>query len=332
MDNTSAVRSAIKNKYDAMYREKEEQELAYQASLVVKQPELQELLKGHSKGRQIGGVFGSILWPLLLGFFVGEEIGDTKGGIIGAAIGALICVLPGMAVYFLIIGELENLDIMSLGLLPIYIIGMIIAFFKLVSNTGTNKKNKRIQQANDEKMDRYNEELHDMANKKEQSNKKIAEERRKMTDAANAELAKYDADANDFCQKALGNSSIAPMVEKTVEMFKRMISHQESGADVKYVEADFNYEVKTTGIVYVYESGYSNPDSEFNFHKERFHELNGYAECEGLAKALSVLVRARMKEEYPSELTSIRISNQDAFFTLHFKTANENFEAAKDIF
>lgn len=321
MENVSAIRMEIRKRYDSMYLEEEEKTRAYQATLVAEMPEMKPLKKGHSKGGQILGVIGSVIWPVVLGFLFGS--------VIGGGIGIFACVFVVISVSSIVEGEVSALHWILIGG---YIIGMVITFFAAVSNAGTKRENKKIQRENDEKMKRYNETLQDISDKKAKSNQKLAQERQKMTDAANAAIAKYDSDVDAFCQQALGNGGIEPMVAKTVEMFQRMISHQESGADVKYVEAKFNYEVRTTGIVYMYESGYSNPESEFNFQKERFHDLNRSEECEGLAKALSVLVIAKMKEEYPSELTTIRVSNEDARFHLHFKTANENFEAAKDIF
>ena len=315
------MREGIRRKYDSIYMEKEEAVKAYQATLTAEMPEMKPYEKERSKGMQILGVIMSVVWPVMFG--------GAMGGGIGGVIGMFVAAFMGMCGVRAVSGELDTTCMIVLG---VYIIGVIFSFFAVVSNASTKRTNKKIQRENDEKMKRYNEELQDISNKKMQSNQKLAEERRKLTDAANAEIARYDADVDAFCQQALGNSGIEPMVEKTVEMFKRMVSHQESGTDVKYVEADFNYEVSKTGIAYIYGSGYSNPESEFNFQKERFHDLNRDEECEGLAKALSVLVVARMKEEYPSDLTTIKVSNQDAYFNLYFKTANENFEAARDIF
>ncbi|MBD5537952.1 MAG: hypothetical protein HDQ99_20325 [Lachnospiraceae bacterium] len=316
-----SMRDKISNKYTAMYEASKQRELAYQETLKAEMPQMKQLLEGHSKAGQVLGIFGSIIWPVLAG--------AGMGGIIGVIIGALVCAFPVGAVVELTKGNTET---SVLVVLAIYIIGVVITFLLMVSNASTKKANKKIQHDNDEKMRHYNEELQDISNKKAQSNQRIAQEKERTDALRKAEIARYDADVDAFCQQALGNSGIAPMVEKTVEMFKRMVSHQESGTDVKYVEADFNYEVSKTGIAYIYGSGYSNPESEFNFQKERFHDLNRDEECEGLAKALSVLVVARMKEEYPSDLTTIKVSNQDAYFNLYFKTANENFEAARDIF
>lgn len=321
MSNLSIVRAEISNKYTEMYEAKKQQELAYQATLKAEMPQMKPLREGHSKKGQFFGILGSIIWPVLAG--------AGMGGIIGAIIGALVCAFPVGAVAELTKGNAET---SVLVVLAIYIIGFIITFLLAVSNASTKKANRKIQRDNDEKMRRYNEELQDISNKKAQSNQRIAQEKERTDALRKAEIDKYDADVDAFCQQALGNGGIESMVAKTVEMFKRMVSHQESGTDVKYIETDFNYEVSKTGITYVYGSGYSNPESEFNFQKERFHDLNHPEECEGLAKALSVLVVAKMREEYPSDLTTIRVTNQDAYFNLHFKTANENFEAARDIF
>lgn len=326
MSEASIIRTNIRNKYNQLYVEKETNERAYQASLKAEMPELKQFQKGHSKGGQIAGIFGSIFWPVMLG---------AGGGLIGIGIGIFALLFVGsMGAVMITEGEWGTGDMGPgpLLVIGIYIVGVVIAFFAVVSNAKTKKENKKIQQENDAKMRRYNEELQRISSEKEKSNQRIAQERKKMTDLANAEIKRYDEEVEAFCQQALGNSGITPMADRTVDMFKRMISHQESGSDVKYVEAQFQYKVTKEGISYVYGSGYSNPESGFDFKKERFHELGRNEECEGLAKALSVLVMARMKEDYPSDLTTIKVTNQDAAFTMHFKTANENFEAAKDIF
>lgn len=326
MSETSIIRTNIRNKYDTLYAEKEAGERAYQESLKAEMPELKQFEKEHSKGGQFLGVLGSIFWPVMLG---------CAGGFIGIGIGILACAFVVVCANAMIVeGEWGTGDMGPgpLIVIGIYIVGVVGTFFSMVSNAGAKRANRKIQQENDAKMRRYNEELQRINSEKEKSNQRIAQERKKMTDLANAEIRRYDEAVETFCQQALGNSGIAPMADRTVEMFKRMVSHQESGSDVKYVEAEFQYQVKKEGIFYVYKSGYSNPESSFDFKKERFHELVREEECEGLAKALSVLVTAKMKEDYPSDLTTIRVSNRDAVFTMHFKTANENFEAAKDIF
>lgn len=319
MSDVISMREKIRGQHEVVYVGTREREMAYQEGLKAEMPEMKPLREGHSKGDQIIGVLASIFWPVVAGI--------SMGGIVGAIIGGFLCIFPVGAVILLFAG-----DVGAAVELIIHIIGVIITYQIMVSNRRTQKMNAKIQKENDEKMYHYNEELQKISRLKAESNKRITQERQRTQEAADAQIAQYNADVEAFCQQALGNSSIEPMVARTTEMFKRMISHQESGADVKYIEADFNYQVGNLGITYVYESEYSNPESNFDFKKERFHELSRTEECEGLAKALSVLVIARMKEEYPSDLTTIKVSNEDASFNLHFKTANENFEAAKDIF
>ena len=114
-------------------------------------------------------------------------------------------------------------------------------------------------------------------------------------------------------------------------MFQRMISHADSGSNMRFVETDFTYQVVRTGIMYSYQSRYTNPQDDFNFDKQRFRNLNSDTECEGLAQALAKLTIRRMNKLYPT-LSSINVGHVDAEVILHFKMPNSNFVNATDIF
>ena len=135
-----------------------------------------------------------------------------------------------------------------------------------------------------------------------------------------------------YAQKDLAKAeSIAPMVDHVVSMFQRMISHADAGAHMKFIEADFTYQVITSGIKYSYQSRYTNPQDDYNFNKERYRDLHTPAECEGLAQALAKLAINKMKSIYPPNSINISLSHNDAQVTLHFKGANKNFVPARDI-
>ena len=135
-----------------------------------------------------------------------------------------------------------------------------------------------------------------------------------------------------YAQKVMAKSeSIAPMVEHVVGMFQRMISHADAGAHMKFIEADFTYQVINSGIKYSYQSRYTNPQDDYDFNKERYRDLNSPAECEGLAQALAKLVINKMKSIYPPNSINISLNHNDAQVTLHFKGANKNFVPARDI-
>ena len=146
------------------------------------------------------------------------------------------------------------------------------------------------------------------------------------------EIAAYDAEVKSYSQKILRSpESISPMVEHATNMFQRMISHADSGAHIRFIESDFTYLVRNTGIVYSYQSNYTNPQDDYNFNKERYRDLKSDSECEGLAQALAKLIIAKMKALYPANSINITVSHMDARVTMHFKGANKNFVPARDI-
>lgn len=150
------------------------------------------------------------------------------------------------------------------------------------------------------------------------------------------QIEAYNNQVKQYSQKALKNSaSIQPMADHVTDMFKRMISHANSASNVKYIETDFTYEVKKSEIVFYYDSDYSNPRSSYNFDTNRYRNLNSDVECEGLARALSVMTTRSVIASYPPHYVvgdKIPLDHIDARVTLHFKAVNKNFQTAKDIF
>ncbi len=179
------------------------------------------------------------------------------------------------------------------------------------------------------------------------SNANIDSEKQRLQDAANneirqeymradqrtqQEIAAYERDVRMYAQKVMAKAeSIAPMVDHVVNIFQRMISHADAGAHMKFIEADFTYQVVTDGIKYSYQSCYTNPQDDYNFNRERYRDLSTPAECEGLAQSLAKLVINKMKSIYPPNSINISLSHNDAQVTLHFKGANRNFVPARDI-
>ena len=186
-----------------------------------------------------------------------------------------------------------------------------------------------------------------MKNKVQTYNDDIDQQKRRLQDAANneirqeymsadqrtqQEIAAYERDVKMYAQKVMAKSeSIAPMVDHVVNMFQRMISHADAGAHMKFIEADFTYQVVTDGIKYSYQSRYTNPQDDYNFNRERYRDLSTPAECEGLAQALAKLVINKMKSIYPPNSINISLNHNDAQVTLHFKGANKNFVPSRDI-
>lgn len=146
------------------------------------------------------------------------------------------------------------------------------------------------------------------------------------------EIKQYNAEAKEFAKKAYRQGSkLDPMVNHTVTMFQRMISHANADTYIKFIEANLIFTVEIDGISFGYESGYINPLDDYNFEKKRFRNLNSLAECEGLARALTKMTIKKMKALYPPDSIHISFSHNDATVTLHFKGANPNFIPAQNI-
>lgn len=146
------------------------------------------------------------------------------------------------------------------------------------------------------------------------------------------EIAAYEHDVEIYAKKTQSNAdSLSPMVEHSIKMFQRMISHADAGAHMRFVEANLVYVVMNDGIRYSYSSTYTNPQDDFNFNIQRYRGLNSPAECEGLAQTLARLIVAGMKKNYPPNSINITLTHNDAEVILHFKGANKNFIPARDI-
>ena len=147
-----------------------------------------------------------------------------------------------------------------------------------------------------------------------------------------SQINAYDREVKTYSEKILKNADgISPMVSHNADMFQRMISHADSGAHMRFVEADFIYEVLKDGVKYIYQSKYTNPQDDFNFNRQRYRDLKSEAECEGLAQALAKLTAAKMKTFYPANSMKINVSHNDSKVTMHFQGANANFVPARDI-
>ncbi len=148
-----------------------------------------------------------------------------------------------------------------------------------------------------------------------------------------SEIMQYNINVKETYQKIISNpSNIEPLVDYSVGMFNRMISHADSGSSKKFIESIFMFEVTTKGVKYIYESSYSNPRDDFNFAINRFRNLHYDYECEGLALALAKAISNKIKMIYPPNTFNIEVRNKDAIVMMVFKAANENFVVARDLF
>lgn len=155
---------------------------------------------------------------------------------------------------------------------------------------------------------------------------------REIEEKIREQIELYDENVKNTCNSLVSNPlKIESMIEYSLGMFKRMISHADSDSNKKFIECNFTYIVTTTEIKYLYDSEYTNPRDDFNFAKQRFRNLNKLYECEGLALALAEIMLNEMKKIYSPDTLNITIGNVDSKVTMEFKAPNENFVAAKDI-
>ena len=146
------------------------------------------------------------------------------------------------------------------------------------------------------------------------------------------EIALYDKSVKETFDKIISDpSNIDTMVDYSIEMFKRMISHADSDSNKRFIECNFTYVVTLNEIKYLYDSEYTNPRDDFNFEKQRYRNLHCDYEREGLALALAQIVSKSMKDLYPPNTISITIKNVDYKVTMAFKAPNEKFVVARDI-
>lgn len=207
----------------------------------------------------------------------------------------------------------------AVGVIDVIIVGLIIGFIAFIASSIS--------------ISNYNKELKQKKIRiKDETEKKIRANYDEADQKTMDEIARYKNEVNKYVKVIRAKSSeFDKMVNHTIDMFERMISHSDHGAHKRFVEADLIYEVSTSGIKYIYNSNYSNPKDDFNFNRERFRDLKTDAECEGLAQALARMTYSKMKKRYPPNSMEINIDHMDAKVTMHFQGANKNFVPAKDI-
>lgn len=146
------------------------------------------------------------------------------------------------------------------------------------------------------------------------------------------QINEYDTAVKASCSRVLQKADgIQPMVDHTVNMFQRMVSHADQGSNLRFVECDLIYKVTMSDIEYFFNSQYSNPQDNFNFDKQRYRNLTSAPDCEGLAQAIAKLTVKKMMNSYPPNSLHLSVGHEDAKVTIHFKAANSNFVAAQDI-
>lgn len=208
------------------------------------------------------------------------------------------------------------------------ILGLIIFLFQRITteqnNTSVDEDTIKFQTETEKKIEHL----------KADAEKEITALHLAAEEKTRKELARYDAEVKRNCLFILDNRAkdLEGMLKHTVEVFQRMISHADTSSSRKFVVASLIFKVELYRILYSYESTYTNPLSDYNFEENRYRNLSGPEECEGLAQALAKLTIQRVRCLYPPNSIHITVSHVDAEVTLHFRAANKNYIPPKDIF
>ena len=164
------------------------------------------------------------------------------------------------------------------------------------------------------------------------------------------EITDYDNEVNAFCSKLLNNPDmISPMVDFIVQI-KNNVEQKENYSPL--ITSDFTFEVSKTQVIfdlgeqnnkknsagnrqhdYIYDyinhqNSKQNNIIYYDFCKERFRNLTSNSECEGLAKALVLLTKARMIKISPTIM--VKSKHIDSKVTIHFQDINPDYVPAKD--
>ena len=206
------------------------------------------------------------------------------------------------------------------GLIAGMVLGLVAAIVVIFVGAGVNSAIKD---------GKYRKMIKNIEAEADNQIKKVDEEVKKQVEN---EIRAYDDNVKNTYLKIISNpANIDTMIDYSIQMFKRMISHADSDSNMKFVECNFKYVVTLSGIKYCYDSEYTNPRDDFNFEKQRYRKLHHLYECEGLALALAQAVSNKMRTMYPPNTLKIMTNNMDARVTMNFKLPNENFVVARDI-
>ncbi len=301
--NDLTEREKIVRKYWKGIEASLENEAIGQRNLVVRKPSEPK----EEKKSKTSDALSLMFWPFRIHTYFG--------------IGYVVVMCMGLFGGFLSMG----LVLLALLLIP----AIVMKWFG--SGAKVKKRNLEAKKKYEEDMRKYELTLKENEKKKLQSQARIEDIIAKLAEKVRPEVDQYDAQVELYAKKALDNAAgIEEMVSYTFDKFRNRISGQRTSSDVRFIEASLAFQVTSTRITYVYESGYSSYVSDFVFKDRRYHDLNNEFECEGLARAIATLVVVRQKAQTP--MAMITMDHMDSKYTVRYKVANSNFKTAKDIF
>lgn len=156
--------------------------------------------------------------------------------------------------------------------------------------------------------------------------RKLNDEIRKMYDAADQqtvrELTAYDHEMNIYSNNVLGDAKkYYPIVEAIESVFQDLRAEVKNESFIKF---DLKYKVTRTEVEFDCgnKQGSQQGNRNYNFFKEGFSELSKDSECEGMAKALLMLTKAKISKTAPTMTMSF--DHVDSQVTIHFKGVNPN--------
>jgi len=151
---------------------------------------------------------------------------------------------------------------------------------------------------------------------------KLNDEIQKMYGAADQQTVKelnaYDHEMNVFANNILADADkYSHMVDAIENVFKDLSAEVKNETLIKF---DLKFKVTRTEVEF--DCGRKQDSRNYNFFKEGFRELSRDYECEGLAKALLMLTKARISKTAPTMMMSF--GHLDSEVTIHFKGVNPN--------
>lgn len=223
-----------------------------------------------------------------------------------------------------------------------FIFGSVISW---VISSASNKRNAQKVEALDEQKEKLEEDAEneiqrlkdnaeaearkaraDVQETIDRETRKLKDEIRKMYGAADQqsvkELTAYDHEMNIYSYNVLGDAKkYSPIVDAIENLFQDLIAEVKNESFIKF---DLKYKVTRTEVEFDCGSiqGSQQGNKNYNFFKEGFSELSKDSECEGMAKALLMLTKARISKIAPTMMMSF--DHLDSEVIIHFKGVNPN--------
>jgi len=178
--------------------------------------------------------------------------------------------------------------------------------------------------------------------------KNYASKSKELTDAAEAEYERkmreyrsrlvdqFGRDHSEVVSLIKKLQTVPAFMDKMVRFTYDEIKKRDGGMDksphVDMIDYHVRYEVFRDRIQYIYDSGYSNPLSEFLFEENNYKLLSSDAQCCAVALVVGQRVVDMLKEDPGLELADISAKGNYAYIDLHIAYPNPEHERKIELF